>query len=117
MGQAQVPVQQQPQQYQPTPPPQQHQYAQPPQQYQQYPPQQQSQFPVQAGPPQAENGPAPSGQPVHILQRSQQPSQPPVQQGPPQQPTQILQNPNRYSAEQQRPAPAVQHPGHQSRPS
>jgi len=116
-AQAQVPVQQQPQQYQPTPPPQQHQYAQPPQQYQQYPPQQQSQFPVQAGPPQAENGPAPSGQPVHILQRSQQPSQPPVQQGPPQQPTQILQNPNRYSAEQQRPAPAVQHPGHQSRPS
>ncbi|KAK0119816.1 hypothetical protein ONS95_011248 [Cadophora gregata] len=117
-AQAQVPVQQQPQQYQPTPPPhQQHQYAQPPHQYQHYPPQQQPQFPVQAGPQQSETGPAPSGQPVHILQRSQQPGQPPAQQRPPQQPTQILQNPNRYSAEQQRPAPVGQHPGHQSRPS
>ncbi|KAH7411017.1 topoisomerase II-associated protein PAT1 [Cadophora sp. MPI-SDFR-AT-0126] len=116
-AQAQVPVQQQPQQYHSTPPPQQHQYVQPSQQYQHYPPQQQPQFPVQAGPTQAEPGPAPSGQPVQILQRSQQPGQVPAQQGQPQQPTQILQNPNRYSAEQQRPPPAVQHPGHHSRPS
>ncbi|KAL2070463.1 hypothetical protein VTL71DRAFT_13489 [Oculimacula yallundae] len=117
-AQPQVPVQNQPQQYHPTPPPQQQQYAQPPQQYQHYPSnQQQSQFPVQGGrPPQRETGPPPPGQPIQVLQRPQQPSQPSPQPGP-QQPTQILQNPNRYSAEQQRSAPAVQHPGHQSRPS
>lgn len=119
-AQAQAPVQQQPHQHQPAPPPQQQQhYSRPPQQYQQYPPHQHPQFPVQAAgpPPQGETVQVPSGQPVHILQRSQQPGQPSPQQGPSQQPTQILQNPNRYSAEQQRPPPAVQHPGHQSRPS
>jgi DNA topoisomerase 2-associated protein PAT1 len=105
------------------PPPQQHsapqpQYTQPaPQQYQQgynqaSPHHHQAQV---NGPPQEEFRPGPSGQPVQILQRSQPPSHPTPPSGPVQ-PVQILQNPNRHSAEQ-RPAPAVQHPGHQSRPS
>jgi DNA topoisomerase 2-associated protein PAT1 len=86
------------------------QYAQPaPQQYQNYP---QQQLPAQTG---EEPRPAAAQAPVHILQRSQ----PPATQttAAPSQPTQILQNPNRHSGEQQMPAPAVQRSGHQSRPS
>lgn len=96
--------------------PQPQQYSQPPQQ--QYHPQQPQQFPVHySGPPQEESRPAPAGQTIQILQRSQAPtSQPTAAPTAPSQPTQILQNPNRYSAEQQRPPPAVQQPGHQSRP-
>lgn len=94
------------------------QYSQPPpsQQYQNYPQQPHPQYPVQAsGPPRDDMRQAPAPQPVQILQRNQQqPS--PAHTGSPQ-PTQILQNPNRYSAEQPGRAPAVQHPGHQSRPS
>ncbi|CZS88969.1 related to topoisomerase II-associated protein [Rhynchosporium agropyri] len=119
-AQPQAPAQHQTQRYQHTPPPQQQQYAQPSQQYDQhYPPQQQQQpqFPLQAGglPPQGEHGPTLPTQPVHILQRAQQHSQPSPQSRP-QQPTQILQNPNRYSAEPQRPSSNVQHPGHQPHP-
>lgn len=93
------------------------QYSQPPpHQYQHYPqqPQQPSpQYPVQtSGPPREEARTAAAPAPIQILQRNQQPSP-----AAPPQPTQILQNPNRYSAEQQGRAPAVQHPGHQSRPS
>ncbi|KAE8450397.1 hypothetical protein EG329_006471 [Mollisiaceae sp. DMI_Dod_QoI] len=100
-------------------------HSQPPQQYSQPPPQQYQHHPQQAphphypvqasGPPRDEMRSAPTIQPVQILQRNQQqPSPAPVA---PSQPTQILQNPHRYSAEQQSRAPAVQHPGHQSRPS
>jgi DNA topoisomerase 2-associated protein PAT1 len=117
-AQPQVPPQQQ---YQAPP---QHQYLHPPpQQYQQnYSQQPHQQFPVQASSPSREEPrPAHAGQPnqqhVQILQRSQpapsQPTPPPA----PSQPTHILQNPNRYATEQQRPAPAVQHPGHQQRHS
>lgn len=104
---AQPAVQQQPQVLQ-------QQYTQPPpQQYQHYPQQiQQHAVPV-SGPPREEPRAAPAGQPTHILQRAQAP---PSQPAAPTQPTQILQNPNRYSGEH-RPAPAVQHPGHHSRPS
>jgi DNA topoisomerase 2-associated protein PAT1 len=107
----QHPVQQQ----QPAP----QQYTQPPQQqYHDYP---QQQFPFQAsGPPREEPRPAHAGQPhqpVQIMQRSQPTPTQPIAPTAPSQPTQILQNPNRYSAEQHRSAPAVQHPGHQSRPS
>ncbi|TVY75774.1 DNA topoisomerase 2-associated protein pat1 [Lachnellula suecica] len=119
-AQAKKPVQpQQPvQQQQPAP----QQYTQPhQQQYQDYPQQPQFQQPFQAsGSPPQEPRQAQAGQshqPVHILQRSQ--PTPPQNVAPtgPSQPTQILQNPNRYSGEQHRSAPAVQHPGHQSRPS
>ncbi|TVY24739.1 DNA topoisomerase 2-associated protein [Lachnellula hyalina] len=109
------------------------QYTQPPQQqYHDYPPQhQQQQFsqpqqlPFQSsGPPREEARPAHVGQPhqpVQIMQRSQPTPNQPIAPTAPSQPTQILQNPNRYSAEQRRSAPAVQHPVqhpvHQSRPS
>jgi DNA topoisomerase 2-associated protein PAT1 len=91
------------------------QYTQPPpQQYQHYPPQtQQPPVPV-SGPLREEPRGASAIQSTHILQRAQAPSGQPTA---PAQPTQILQNPNRYSTEQYRPAPPVQHPGHQSRPS
>ncbi|CZR63249.1 related to topoisomerase II-associated protein [Phialocephala subalpina] len=106
--QAPAPSHPQPAQQYSQPPPQQHQHYS-----QQAPP---PQYPVQAsGPPREDVRPAPSGHPVQILQRNQQ--QPSPAQAVPSQPTQILQNPNRYSAEQQGRAPAVQHPGHQSRPS
>lgn len=86
------------------------QYAQPPQQqYQNYP---QQQLPAQTG---EEPRPPAVQPPVHILQRSQPP--PTQSTAAPSQPTQILQNPNRHSGEQQMPAPAVQRPGHHSRPS
>jgi len=120
-AQAKKPVQQQ---QQPQPAPQ--QYAQPPQQqYHDFPQQAQQPFPFQtSGPQREEPRPAHGGQahqPVQILQRSQPTPTQPVAPTAPSQPTQILQNPNRYSAEQQRPAPTVQHPvqhpGHQSRPS
>ncbi len=96
--------------------PPQYSFALQPQQYHQPIPQ--PQYPVQpSGPAREESHVTPPGQPVHILQRSQ----PPLNQASTQTtaafPTQILQNPNRYSAEQQRPALAVQHPGHQSRAS
>ncbi|KUJ06983.1 uncharacterized protein LY89DRAFT_790076 [Mollisia scopiformis] len=94
------------------------QYSQaPPQQYQPYPQQPRNpDYPVQgSGPPRDDARSVPVPQPVQILQRNQQ--QPSPSQAAPPQPTQILQNPNRYSAEQQNRAPAVQHPGHQSRPS
>jgi DNA topoisomerase 2-associated protein PAT1 len=112
------PVAPPPQQY-PTPQPE---YTQPPpQQYQQnysQPPPQH--YPTQvSAPPREETRPAPSvqpNQPVQILQRTQPPPSQPAAQAGPAHPVQILQNPNRHSAEQ-RPAPAVQHPGHQSRPS
>ncbi|EHK98592.1 putative DNA topoisomerase 2-associated protein pat1 [Glarea lozoyensis 74030] len=55
-------------------------------------------------------------QPLHILQRSQAPPIQPATPTGPSQPTQ-LQNPGRYVGEQHRTAPAVQRPGHQSRPS
>lgn len=123
-AQAKKPAQAQPQI---TPPPHQQysgpsqqQYAQPPpQQYQPSYPQSSQQHPGQIAEPQREDvRPAYSGppsQPVQILQRSQhmpsQPLPPPTLPHP----TQILQNPNRVSADQQRPAPALH--GHQSRPS
>ena len=56
-------------------------------------------------------------QPLHMLQRSQAPPVQTTAPTGPNQPTQILQNPNRYAGEQHRPAPAVQRPSHQSRPS
>lgn len=94
--------------------PQEHQYAQPPpQQYQQYPQHMQQHAVPVSGPPREEPRVAPTVQPTKILQRGQAP---PTQPAAPSQPTHILQNPNRYSAEQ-RSAPAVQHPGHYSRPS
>ncbi|PMD36145.1 topoisomerase II-associated protein-like protein PAT1 [Hyaloscypha variabilis F] len=114
-AQAQKPAPAQPAVQQQAPQPQ---YTQPPpQQYQTYPQQsQQHSIPV-SGPPRDEARATPPVQPTHILQRAQAP---PTQPAAPSQPTQILQNPNRYSAEQ-RPAPAVQHPGHHhghhSRPS
>jgi DNA topoisomerase 2-associated protein PAT1 len=119
----------------PAPAPTQPQYEQsqqqypPSQQYQQYPQQHQPQF-VSQGNPQEESRSTSTGQPIQILQRPQQPQQqqrplsglsgPPISSGPPpptgpSQPTQILQNPNRYSAEQHRPPP--QNVGHHSRPS
>lgn len=104
---AQPSVQQQPQAPQ-------HQYTQPPpQQYQHYPQQAQPHPVPVSGPPRKEPRAAPAVQPTQILQRGQAPPAQPVA---PSQPTQILQNPNRYSAEQ-RPAPAVHHRGHHSRPS
>jgi DNA topoisomerase 2-associated protein PAT1 len=90
------------------------QYTQPPPQQHQHYPQQTQQHPIPvSGPPREEPRATPPIQPTQILQRGQAP---PAQPAAPSQPTQILQNPNRYSAEQ-RPAPAVQHPGHHSRPS
>lgn len=87
-------------------------YAQPPlsQQYQQL------NYPVQAGgPPQEEiRG---LSQPTQILQRSQPPVSQLATQASPVNPIQILQNPNRFPAEQQRITPATQRPGHQSHPS
>jgi DNA topoisomerase 2-associated protein PAT1 len=84
------------------------QYAQPLQQ--QYG--QQPQFPVQpSGHTQDEL--RPTGQPVHILQRSQPPISQSFVQPTSVHPVQILQNPNRYPADQSRTAPAVQRPGHQ----
>jgi DNA topoisomerase 2-associated protein PAT1 len=119
---AQVPSQAQPpsqQQYSNSPLQQSYAHQPPPQQYQQ-------QFPPQAsGPPQDESRPAHVAQPVQILQREQPHHihHAPSQQSPvqlqhaaptgPSQPTQILQNPNRYP-DQQRPP---HHHGHQSRPS
>ena len=103
------------------------QYTQPPtQQYQEaYAPQGQHQYPVQVTDPQRqEPRQAHAGQPNQpnpTSHRSQGPSsQPTLAAGPPQ-PTQILQNPNRYPGEQQRPTPS-QHSyghghGHHSRPS
>lgn len=120
-AQPQQPVQQQ----QPAP----QKYAQPPQQqYQDYPQQHQQQFshqqqfPIQAsGPPREEPRPAQASQahqPVQMMHRSQPTPPQPMGATAPSQPTQILQNPNRYSGEQHRSsAPAVQHPGHHSRPS
>jgi DNA topoisomerase 2-associated protein PAT1 len=97
------------------PPPQ--QYA-PPQQYQEFPQQGQQPGPPQAsGPPREGRGPVPGQQNVHVLQRSQDPSTQSTVPTGPTQPTQILQNPHRFSGEQRRPAPAVQRPDHQSRPS
>ena len=65
-------------------------------------------------PPQAyQHAPAP--QPTRILQRPQPPQQSSTPTIGPAQPTQILQNPNRYPGEPPR-GPMVQH-GHQSRPS
>jgi DNA topoisomerase 2-associated protein PAT1 len=115
LAQAKKPAQAQPAQQQPQAP-QPQQYTQPPpQQYQHFPQQIQQQPPAPvSGPPREEQRGAPAHQPTHILQRAQAPS---AQPAVPSQPTQILQNPNRYSAEQQRPGPAAQHPGHQSRPS
>lgn len=98
---------------QPTPPPVQYQQAplQPVHQH----PQHQQQYPGQHGGPQREEQrQAPTGQPIHILQRPQ-PSSSQSSNGPPSQPSHILQNPNRNSAEQRGPAPGSQHhaqPGH-----
>jgi len=96
----------------------QQEYSQPVQQQQSYL-QQAAQMPVPTSGPQREDSrPAHTGQPVQPVQILQRP-QPPSQAVPPSglsHPTQILQNPNRYSGEQ-RPTPAAQHPGHQSRPS
>ena len=115
-AQAKKPTVAQPAIQQQVPAPQRQQYTQPPpQQYQHYPQQNPQQAPVQvSGPPREEPRAAPASQPTHILQRAQAPSAQPTGLS---QPTQILQKPNRYSAEQQRPAPAVQHPSHHSRPS
>ena len=121
---AKKPAQPQPQvaPQQPFAGPPQGQYAQPPpRQYQPSYPQHPQQYPGQISEPLREEArPAYAGQPAQptqILQRSQhlpnQPTPPPA----PSHPTQILQNPNRVSADQQRPAPALHHPGHQSRPS
>ncbi|KAH8678750.1 topoisomerase II-associated protein PAT1 [Tricladium varicosporioides] len=96
------------------------QYAQPPQQPHDFPHQAQQQYQFQqSGPPHQEprQAYAQGHQPIHILQRSQPPASQPSAPTAPSQPTQILQNPNRYSGEQNRSAPAVQRPGHQSRPS
>jgi DNA topoisomerase 2-associated protein PAT1 len=103
----------------PTQPPHQpphQQYPPPPQQYQEPPQQVQQPGASQArGTPRDGHRPIPGQQSVHILQRSQiSATQSPVPTGPTQ-PTQILQNPHRFSGEQHRPAPAVQRPGHQSR--
>ncbi|KAG9234635.1 putative DNA topoisomerase 2-associated protein pat1 [Amylocarpus encephaloides] len=83
------------------------QYIQPPQQYHDFPQQAQRPFPSQSDGPREQ-----SHQPVHILQRSQAPPSQASAPTAPSQPTQILQNPNRYSGEQHRGAPPVQHPGH-----
>ena len=115
-SQAQVPHQQQnsapPQLFQTQP--QQNQQTYPQQSAQQYPPIETS-GPAHEEPRLAHTGQA--NQPIQILQRSQpvhgQPTPPPG----PSQPTQILQNPNRYSADQQRSTPAIHNPGHQSRSS
>ena len=96
------------------------QYSQPPpvQQHHNYPQQSQQQFPAQVTTPQQdEPRPALAGQPhqpVQILQRSQPTHNEPVAPTAPSQPTKILQNPARLSAEQQR--PPVHH-SHHSRPS
>jgi DNA topoisomerase 2-associated protein PAT1 len=108
----------------PTQPPHQpptQQYAPPVQQYQEFP--QQAQQPLAfetSRPPRDDHRPVHGQQPhqpLQILQRSQAPSVPSNVPTVPAQPTQILQNPNRLSGEQHRPAPAVQRPSHQSRPS
>ncbi|RDL39955.1 uncharacterized protein BP5553_04295 [Venustampulla echinocandica] len=95
------------------------QYVQVPQQY--HEPHRQQQYPSQGSEPPRDKPqqvhPAHPNKPVQILQKSQPPSGQPTAPAAPSQPTQILKNPNRYSAEQQRPAPAVQYPGHQSHQS
>lgn len=107
--QAPVPTQQQ---YTSTP---QQQYSQAPQQ--QYQPAYAQQLPQQHAvreEPHAVHG----GQPVQILHRSQAPPSQPTPPAGPSHPTQILQNPNRYSGEQQRATPPQHgHHGHHSRPS
>ncbi|PBP20645.1 topoisomerase II-associated protein PAT1 [Diplocarpon rosae] len=104
----------QPAQYQVTPQQHPQQYHPSPQNYQQYPPHSQNevQFPVQAsGISQHESGTVPTGQPVHISNRSQPPNQhanPSAQALP----TQILQNPNRFPTDQHRAFPTGRHSGH-----
>jgi DNA topoisomerase 2-associated protein PAT1 len=110
-------------------PPQQQNSA-PPQHFQTQPQQNQQTYPQQSAqhyPPIETSGPAheeprfahagQANQPIQILQRSQPVSGQPTPPPGPSQPTQILQNPNRYSADQQRSAPAIHNPGHQSRSS
>jgi DNA topoisomerase 2-associated protein PAT1 len=91
----------------------------PPQQYQQpyaQQPPQQYPFQVSAPPRQEEARPAPAGQPIQILHRSQAPPSQPTPPAGPSQPTQILQNPNRYSGEQQRATPPQRGHGHGHHP-
>ncbi|KAI9052828.1 hypothetical protein LZ554_003101 [Drepanopeziza brunnea f. sp. 'monogermtubi'] len=107
---------QQQQQYPAASPAQQpQQYIHPSQHSQPYVPQQsQPQFPVQARGPQRDGSPAPAGQPVHISHRSQQqPSAQSANQAAPSPPTYILQNPNRFPTQQNRPPQAGRNPSHQ----
>jgi DNA topoisomerase 2-associated protein PAT1 len=120
-AQAKKPAQTQPQAtaQQPYAGPPQPQYDQPPpQQYQQSYPQHPQQYPGQINEPLREEVRPPyagqTTQPMQILQRSQHVRGQSTPSPAPTQPTQILQNPNRHAADQQRPAPAI-HPGHQSR--
>ncbi|KAG0646076.1 DNA topoisomerase 2-associated pat1 [Hyphodiscus hymeniophilus] len=109
----------------PTQQPSQLQFSQaPPQQYQQaYAQPTPQQYPVQpSGQSREEPRQANSGQPnqpIQILQRSQAPASQPTLPAGPSQPIQILQNPNRYSGEQQRATPPQHqsHHGHHTRPS
>jgi DNA topoisomerase 2-associated protein PAT1 len=94
----------------------------PPQRHQQAPAQQTPQQDTVStvGPPRVEPGPAQTGQPnlpIQILQRSQAPPSQTTLSAAPSQPTQILQNPNRYAEEQTRAPPPQNHPGHHSRSS